>query len=244
MQRQETETIACSHFVSAVRCALFFSDRDKPKSQAELREQLRSDFPIERRRPDAVRKNGVEGYRPKRAYFQSDDATFVWQQGSAVYVQSEAPHDRGTFLKVLDSVVRACAATRPLNVEPLQMEVTVINRFEFKPYEVDQFELHRYFTIVPQPSAEIRKQSVFLFQNDVSLRYGDWGGDLIEMGLKFPAYGPGGSNGFIDLTITSQNPFVSTIDETVTCANKDFNSVEELTFDATTKELHQLLNWT
>jgi hypothetical protein len=63
------------------------------------------------------------------------------------------------------------------------------------------------------------------------------------MQLKFPAYGPGGSHGIADLTIESQNPFVDEWETTIQKAAKELATVEELTFDATTQELHQLLNW-
>ena len=239
---QDEDTITCAHFVSVVQCGLFFSDRDKPKV-TDLRECLRGDFPIERRRPEKPRQNTLEGFRPRRAFFQPDEMTFVWQEGGAVYLQSEAPYNKDNFLQALDAVVRACKETRPLNAEPLQLAMTVTNRFEFMPYEVDQFELHQYFTIAPQPSPQIRRQAVFLFQGELNLRYGDWGGDGVDMRLKFPAYGPGGSNGFVDLTIESQNPFVGALEDAIQTAAKELENIEELSFDATTQELHQLLNW-
>jgi len=239
---QNEETITCTHLVSVVQCGLYFSDRDKPK-HLDFRECLRSDFPIERRRPEKARRGKVEGFRPRRAYFQPDDSAFVWQEGGAVYLQSEAPFNKDKFLQALDAVIRACKETRPLDAEPLQLAMTVTNRFEFMPYEVDQFELHRYFTIAPQPSPEIRRLAVFLFQGELNLRYGDWGGDGVDMQLKFPAYGPGGSNGIADLTIESQNPFVDELETTIQKAAKELDKVEELTFDATTQEMHQLLNW-
>lgn len=239
---QNEGTITCAHFVSVVQCGLYFSDRDKPK-HADFRECLRSDFPIERRRPEKARRNELEGFRPRRAFFHPDDVTFAWLEGGAVYLQSEAPYNKGSFLQALDAVVRACTKTRPLNAEPLQLSMTVTNRFEFMPYEVDQFELHRYFTIAPQPGPEIRRQGVFLFQGELNLRYGDFSGDAVDMRLKFPAYGPGGSNGFAALTIESMNSFVGVLEEATQTAAKEIDKIEELTFDATTQELHQLLNW-
>lgn len=239
---QNEDTITCTHTISVVKCGLYFSDRDKPKHQ-DFRERLRSEFPIERRRPEKARRGKVEGFRPRRAYFQEDELTFVWQEGGAVYLQSEAPFNKDKFLQALDAVIRACKGTRPLDAEPLQLAMTVTNRFEFMPYEVDRFELHQYFTIAPQPSPEIRRLSVFLFQGELNLRYGDWGGDAVDMQLKFPAYGPGGSNGIADLNIESQNPFVDELETTIQKAAKELDKVEELTFDATTQELHQLLNW-
>lgn len=237
----EIETFGCDHAVTTVRCGLFFSDQYKPKSQIEFREHLRKDFPNERRRPEGTRANGVEGFRPRRAYLHKDDATtVVWQQGSAVYLQSEGSYIRDKFLKALESVVQACAATRRVNVEPLTLEVNIVHRFEFSPYEYEQFELHRYFTILPQPSPEIRRLGVFLLQNEINLSYADYGGELIELALKTPV---NRKNGCVELTINSHNPFVPTMEDTITSVNKELDSIEELTFDATTKELHQLLDW-
>ncbi len=243
MLQTEDIIITCAHSVTVVQCGLHFSDRDKPKP-VDFRECLRNDFPIERRRPENARRNEVEVFRPKRALFQPDDVTFVWQEGGSVYLRSEAPYNKDKFLQAIDAVVRACNQTRPLNAEPLQLSITITNRFEFMTYEVDQFELHRYFTIAPQPSPQIRRQGIFLFQGELNLRYGDWGGDAVDMQLKFPAYGPGGSNGFADLTIESTNPFVSSLEDATQKAAKELDNIEELTFDATTQELHQLLNWT
>lgn len=242
--QQELEATTCNHYLSAIRCALFFSDRDKPKSQAALREYLRREFPIERRRPETVGSNTVEGFRPRRAYFTANETSFVWQEGGAVYLQSETPHDRCRFLQLLDAVIQVCASARPLNVEPLQLEITARNRFEFSPFNVDLFELHKYFSIVPQPSAEIIRQKVFLFQGEINLRHGDYNGDYIGLCLKYPAYGPGGSNGLVDLTITAQDPCVWSLDEASNSAHKAFNIIEELTLETTSPELHQILNWT
>jgi hypothetical protein len=239
--QQDLEKITCAHFVSAIRCSLIFSDLDKPSHW--FREYLRSEFPIERCQPQPIRKGTIEGFRPTQAYFDADETTFVWQDGKAVFIQSEAPHNRVQFLKHLEAVVHACAETRPLNSEPLQLVCIGTSRFEFMPYDIDQFELHRYFNIVPAPSPEIRKHGVFLFQNDINLKYANHNGDYIAVGLKFPSYGPSGTNGFVDLEIATITPCVWWLDTAKNSVTSALGTMHELTHEATTAELRRILNW-
>jgi len=240
--QQDLEKITCVHSVSALRCTLLFSDRDKPSHW--FREYLRKEFPIERCQPKPINKGTIEGFRPTRAFFDVDETTFVWQEGRAVFIQSEAPQNRVRFLQLLESVVHACAETRPLNTEALQLVCMSTIRFEFLPYNIDQFELHRYFSIVPAPLPEIRKHGVFLFQNDNSLKYGNHNGDYIELNLKFPSYAPSGTNGFIDLEIATLTPCVWWLDTAKNSVIKTLDTMHELTHEATTDELHQILHWT
>ena len=242
--QQELETITCAHSVSAIRCTLLFSDRDKPSHW--FREYLRTEFPIERVQPKQINRGKIEGFRPTRAYFDAEETTFVWQDGRAIFIQTEAPHKRERFLQLLESVVRACAETRPLNCEPLQLVSMCTNRFRFMPYtpnNMDQFELHRYFSFVPCPSAEIRKQGVFLLQNDINQKYASHNGDYIEMDLKFPGHTGGVLDGCVDLEITTLNPAVWWLDTTKDSVTKALDTMHELTHEATTKELHRILHW-
>lgn len=241
----ELKTITCTHSVSAIRCGLFFSDDDKPKSQTALREYLRTEFPIDRRRPDVAHRSQLEGFRPRRAYFDVSESTFVWQEGGSVYLQSESMHRREEFMRTLNSVIAACGATRARNVEPLQLEVALTNRFEFSPYEMDWFELHKYFSIIPQPADQIRKERLFAIQAEMNLCYAEYSGSMVEMSLKFPAYRRAGClDAMVDLAVTSRNPFVGTIEEAMEAARKELNAIEQLTFEAATPQLHQILNWT
>lgn len=242
-QDQDQDPVTCAQFISAVRCALSFSQDDKPKSQVALRKTLRTEFPIQRRRPETICRNKVEGFRPRLAFYDLNETAFVWQEDNVVYLQSEAPHRREIFLQVLDYVALCCAAASPGNGKVLQLRVTVTNRFEFMPYAVDLFELHQYFSLVPQPPAGIPKQSVFLIQNETNLRYGDVNGDGIEIGLKFPAYGTCGSNGFIDLTITTLDTCVWSLNKVTESADKALNTIDEFTMDVTSPELHRILDW-
>lgn len=238
--QQDLEQMTCVHTVSAIRCTLLFSDKDFPSPW--LREYLRKEFPIERCQKKPIRKATLEGFRPTKAYFDAEESTFVWQDGRAVFIQTESPHNRDRFLRLIDAVVHACEATRPLNAEPLSLVCMSTHRFHFMPYEVDQFEPHRYFNIVPAPSAGIRKRGLYNFQNDINLTYGDYTGDYISLGLKFPAYGPGGSNGTVDLEITTLNPSVWWLDTTKDSVIKALDTMEELTLEASTEELNRILN--
>lgn len=237
--QQDLEKITCVHFVSAIRCALIFSDLDKPTHW--FREYLRNEFPIERCQPKPNNKGTVEGFRPARAFFDADETTFVWQDDRTVFIQSEAPHHRDRFLQQLEAVGHACAETRPLNTEPLQLVSIGTNRFEFLPYSIDQFELHRYFNIVPAPSPEIRKHGVFLFQNDISMKYGSHNGDYIALSLKFPSYAPSGTTGFVDLEIATITPRIWWLDAAKNSVITALDTMQKLTNEATTEELHQIL---
>lgn len=239
--QQDLEKITCVHSVSALRCTLIFSDRDKPSHW--FREYLRKEFPIERCLPKQIITGTLEGFRPTRAFFDADETTFVWQEGRAVLIQSEAPHNRVRFLRQIDSVVHACAETRPLNSEPLQLVFIGTNRFQFLPYNIDQFDLHRYFGIVPAPFPGIRKNGVFLIGNDNRLKYANHDGDYIELSLRFPSYSPSGTNGFVDLEIATLTPSVWWLDTTKSSVMKALDTMNELTYEATTNELHQILHW-
>lgn len=239
--QQDLEKITCLHSVSAIRCTLLFSERDKPSHW--FREYLRKEFPIERCLPKPINKGTIEGFRPTRAFFDVDESTFVWQEGRAVFIQSEAPHNRVRFLRQLESVVHACVETRPLNSEPLQLVFIGTNRFQFLPYDIDHFELHRYFNIVPAPSPVIRKNGVFLIGNDNSLKYANHNGDYIELSLRFPSYSPSGTNGFVDLEIATLTPCVWWLDTTKSSVATALDTMHELTHEATTEKLHPILHW-
>lgn len=237
--QQDLEKMTCVHFVSAIRCALIFSDRDQPSHW--LREYLRKEFPIERCQPKPNNKGTLEGFRPIRAFFDADETTFVWQDRSALFIQSEAPHNRVRFLRQLESVIHACAETRPLNAEPLQVVCMSTNRFEFMPYVIDQFELHRYFSIVPAPPSVIQKHGASLLQNEINLRYSNHNSDYFELALKFPSYGPSGSTGFVDLDISTLDPRVWWLDTAKNSVTKALDTMQELIHEATTPELHRIL---
>lgn len=235
-----SDSLSCTSTVAAVRCSLYFSDHDKPKAKA-LQEALRPIFPVRPRCSKPALNDGLLGFRPKDGLFNPSIQSFAWQDGSEVYLQTESDFQADLFMKLIDLVLKACESAQTKRAELFQMEMTITTRFEFTPCDFDLLELHRYFNIINEPSSSIREQGLYPLHNHIHMKYGNFDGDLLELYMNYPARGPEGLDGSVDLTLSCFNALIPSQPDALRFAIKAMDMLQRVTWDLTTEELRNIV---
>jgi hypothetical protein len=244
LQNEDTSALKCSHNVSSIQCELWFVNYiEKPKSFEQFREELVGELIAQHGAKEQARR--TEEYRPKSAPIRLDDHSSVRQQPGTVSIQSDCPPNKASFMQQLSSLLRACQTTYSTPAELKQLTVKFTQRFEFTPFDPYEFEVHKYFNLVPQEPASMKRQDQYLLRGDANLHFDDPYGNSIDVALKFCPRKAASDAMTVELMIAINDCFQLSSLEDLTESDvvRAFDVIDELTVELTTPTLHQLLNW-
>ena len=243
---QDTEVLKCSHSASSIQCELWFLyNNERPKSLEQFRESLIGELQVQQDLKDQIRRNKTADFKPTSIPIRLDEHHSVRQQPGAVFLQSDCPPNKSSFMQQLNSVLRACKATYSTGTELKQLTTKLVQRFEFTPFDPYEFEVHKYFNFAPQEPASMRRQDQHLLQGELNLHFDDPYGNSIDLALKFCPRKAELDAMTVELMIAINDCYqLSSLEElNESDVARAFDVIDELTVELTTPTLHQLLNW-